>query len=175
MFTRENRIIVIGLFVVLLLVDQATKSVILIHFAEGQRYDLFPFFSLTLVFNEGVGLSMFSFLYDWTEVGSQLFFGLLNVLISVGILYFYRGERPRVPVVGWTMVVSGALGNAFDRFMTLGTDRTGVVDFIWVYWPGVFNFPVINVADIAITLGFAMVLVNVFFANRPATAVSSAE
>ena len=93
---------------------------------------------------------------------------MINIVISGFILYFARHEERRLALVGWTLVLAGAIGNAFDRFIALGTERTGVVDFIWLHWAGAFNFPVFNIADTAITIGFIVVLIDMFFVNPAA-------
>lgn len=168
MLTPQNRLLCGVLFLGLLVLDQISKTWVVGTFDLGQRVDVTPFFRLTLEYNEGIGLSMFSFLYDWIQGGSQLVFGVINIVISGFILYFARHEERRLALVGWTLVLAGAIGNAFDRFVALGTERTGVVDFIWLHWSGAFNFPVFNIADTAITIGFIVVLIDMFFVNPAA-------
>jgi len=168
MLNPQNRLLCGFLFLGFLVLDQITKAWVVSTFYLGERLDILPFFRLTLEYNEGIGLSMFSFLHDWIQSRSQLVFGAINVVISGFIVYFSRSEERRFALIGWTLVLSGAIGNAVDRFIALGTERTGVVDFIWVHWPGAFNFPVFNIADTAITIGFVVVLIDMFFVNPAA-------
>ena len=168
MLNPQNRLLCGVLFLGLLVLDQISKTWVVGTFDLGQRVDVTPFFRLTLEYNEGIGLSMFSFLYDWIQGGSQLVFGVINIVISGFILFFARNEERRLALVGWTLVLAGAIGNAFDRFVALGTERTGVVDFIWLHWSGAFNFPVFNIADTAITIGFIVVLIDMFVVNPAA-------
>ena len=95
------------LFLGLLVLDQISKTWVVGTFDLGQRVDVTPFFRLTLEYNEGIGLSMFSFLYDWIQGRSQLVFGVINIVISGFILYFARNEERRLALVGWTLVLAG--------------------------------------------------------------------
>ena len=107
MLTPQNRLLCGVLFLGLLVLDQISKTWVVGTFDLGQRVDVTPFFRLTLEYNEGIGLSMFSFLYDWIQGGSQLVFGVVNIVISGFILYFARNEERRLALVGWTLVLAG--------------------------------------------------------------------
>jgi signal peptidase II len=59
---------------------------------------------------------------------------------------------------GLALIMAGALGNLMDR-VSLGY----VVDFLHVHYANVWNFPIFNLADVAINLGVVLVLIDSFF------------
>ena len=65
----------------------------------------------------------------------------------------FKDSQDRVSILGYVMVFSGAIGNFIDRMVF-----NYVRDFIGVYI-GSYAFPIFNVADICITVGFAVILI----------------
>lgn len=158
MITTGRKWLALSLVLAVLVLDHVSKALILDNFLFGQRMPILPFFDLTLAFNEGIAWSFFSNMGDM----AQPIFGMISLVISIAVLYFFRNEQRLVAVVGWSLVVGGALGNAIDRFLPA---RPGVVDFLLFYQLPVINyFPIFNFADVAINLGFAFVLYDMLFA-----------
>ena len=82
----------------------------------------------------------------------------------VGLLWlFWTGYGGTLFAISVPLIASGALGNLVDRF------RLGyVVDFIRFHVREVFVWPTFNVADVTITVGVALLLIEGFFlAPRP--------
>ncbi len=130
----------IGIFIV----DQAIKDL----FVEGY-YRAGECIDLVLHYNKGVAFSMFAFAGPYLK--------WIQALLIVGILYYVLKEgylkRYAFPV---GLLIGGALGNVYDRFM-----HEGVVDY--VAWHCGFDFAVFNFADVAIDLAVAWILVMVYF------------
>jgi len=133
-------LVAIGTFIV----DQNIKALFLEgYYREGSCIDL------SLHFNKGVAFSMFAFIGPYLKwVQAVLIGGILYYVLSRG--YIRRYAFP----IG--LLVGGALGNLYDRFV-----HEGVVDY--VAWHCGFNFAVFNYADIAIDVAVAWIIVMVYF------------
>ena len=91
------------------------------------------------------------------------FFLLASVLAIGFVVYLFRGLGREQRLSRWALplVLGGALGNLVDRV------RTGnVVDFIHLHWRDRLHYPVFNVADIALTVGLALLLFEWVFGQR---------
>lgn len=98
-------------------------------------------------------------------------FGIAATAATIVLLYLFAIGRGGV-FFAWSvpLVVSGALGNLIDRI------RYGyVVDFIHWHWRDAFDYPTFNVADIAITIGVVMLLIDGFRKQEPESAAKPAE
>lgn len=149
----------IGLLVALFvfLIDQGTKWCVtgpLNLYYEGARRELLPFFDLRYVENNGVSLGLLeanSDLTRWALVA-------LTGAIAIGVFLWLWRERMTGEAVGLGLVLGGALGNILDR------TRLGfVVDFADFHIGSWRPFLVFNVADAAITIGVAVLLIRAFF------------
>lgn len=107
---------------------------------------------LTLAFNKGAAFGM--------RIGedSRWFFIPVTIiaLILLGVLYKQAEERDFLRIGAISLVVSGAVGNLYDR---VRWDR-GVVDFLGPIDLGFWHFPIFNVADIAITCGAILLAIS---------------
>ena len=137
----------------IVVVDQLTKWVVLAHFAPGERYELTSFFNLVLVFNKGAA---FSFLADAGGWQTPLLVAFaLGAAVIVSVLLARSPER-RMFCAGLALILGGAVGNVIDRL------RFGyVVDFVDLHAGG-WHWPAFNVADSAITLGAALLILEGF-------------
>ncbi len=146
---------IIGVIIVL---DQYTKYLVNTHI---RPYDLIPvvpgFFNLTNVRNRGAAFSILSNLPDAWRVG---FFITVTVIAVIVILVFIRNTRDRLLLIAFSLITGGAIGNVIDRI------RMGeVIDFIqWYvkswYWPS------FNVADSAISVGVALLAIDMLFLHQ---------
>ena len=128
---------VIAISVVIL--DQASKAWVVTHLQPGRNYPFVPgLFDLRRHLNSGAAFSLFS--------ESTALLGLMSLVVSVGVaIWISRLQRPRLwKTLGAALVLGGAVGNGLDRWR-LGA----VVDFL-AFIP--FDFPVFNLADVAINL-----------------------
>jgi signal peptidase II len=142
---------------VVVMLDQVTKAVIIQRFALFERIDVLPVLSITRLHNTGAAFSFLSDAGGW----QRWFFVVLGVAISLLVVAWLR----RLPARrGWlaaslALVVGGAVGNIIDRLV-----HGHVVDFISVHYERWF-FPAFNVADSAITVGAAVLLIESLIAG----------
>jgi signal peptidase II len=141
------------LAVVVMALDQWTKSLIVDRFEEFDKVVLLPVLELMRLHNEGAAFSFLSTAGGWQR---WVFVGL-GVVVSAAILVWLRRLPPKgqgLLAAGLSLILGGALGNVIDRVL-LGH----VIDFIRVHW-GEHYFPAFNVADSAITIGAALVILD---------------
>lgn len=147
----------------IMLLDQVTKQLIVRHLGWFDVLPVMPHFNIVHMRNTGAAFSMLS-------SASPVFFILLGTAVSIGILWWLR-RNPRgqtLVAVALSLILGGALGNVIDR-----ATRGYVVDFLDFYW-GQWHFAAFNVADTAITLGAALLILDMFLEarrNRQAAAV----
>src|SRR4051794_12244642 len=133
--------------------DQATKAMVLGRFSTGERLELTGFFNLVLVYNKGAA---FSFLSDAAGWQTPLLIGFAVVAIGILGTLIVRSPQRRLLCSGLGLILGGALGNLIDRF------RHGqVVDFL-DFHAGAWHWPAFNVADSAITIGAALLIIEGF-------------
>jgi len=141
-----------GLLVAL---DQFTKNAIVTRFHLGDSMAVITgFFNVTRVHNSGAAFGLLATLSpEWRE---PFFFLVPGATLAVILFVFTRlRDVQSLSIYGLAMIVGGALGNLADR-LRLGF----VVDFLDFHWNGGWHFPAFNVADTAISLGVALLLVG---------------
>jgi signal peptidase II len=142
--------------------DQATKAYIAQHFGEFEFRTVLPVLDITLMHNVGAAFSFLASASGW----QRWFFIALAVGVSAAIVaWLLRLPKGTHALLagGLALVLGGALGNVIDRI------RLGfVVDFIHFHWDRAY-FPAFNVADSAITVGAACLLLDALFDSRRKT------
>lgn len=140
--------------------DQLTKWWVSTSLAVYESIPILPFFNLVHVHNTGAAFSFLAQAGGWQR---WLFTGLALLISVVIVAWLIRlSPRQRLQALGLALILGGALGNAWDR-LTLGY----VVDFLDVYYQ-TWHWPAFNVADSAITVGVATLIVEaIWFADRP--------
>jgi signal peptidase II len=141
----------LGIAFAVIVLDQLTKAWIASTFQLGDARMVTPFFDLVRAHNRGAA---FSFLNDasgwqrWFFVG----LGVAAAAFIVWMLKRHGGQR----VFGWALalILGGALGNVIDRLL-----HGHVIDFIQVHWKSHY-FPSFNVADSAISIGAALLILD---------------
>jgi signal peptidase II len=135
------------------LADQVSKAYITRHFLEFEFTRILPVLDITRMHNVGAAFSFLATASGWQR---WVFIGLALV-VSVGITIWLL-KLPRnanaLLAAGLALVLGGALGNVIDRI------RLGyVIDFVHFHWDRAY-FPAFNVADSAITVGAACLLLD---------------
>jgi signal peptidase II len=147
------------LAVLVIALDQFSKAWIVGHMAYGGIRTLLPVLDITLRYNRGAAWSMLDSASGWQR---WLFSGLA-VVVGVGLLVWLRrinGRTQKLLALSLSLILAGALGNLIDRL------HSGqVVDFILAHWHDA-QFPAFNVADSAITVGAALMLLDAFSDGR---------
>jgi signal peptidase II len=133
--------------------DQVTKAMVLGRFALGERLEVTGFFNMVLVYNKGAAFSFLSDAPGWQTPALVVF-----ALVAIGIVgtFIVRSPGRRTLCTGLALILGGAIGNLIDRL------RFGqVVDFLDFHAHG-WHWPAFNVADSAITLGAALIILEGF-------------
>ena len=141
----------LGLAAIVVLLDQITKAVILRTMAVGDSQTITSVLNLVHWRNTGAA---FSFLHASSGWQRWLFVGLAAAaaVFIVWMLARHGGQR----LFGWALalILGGAIGNVIDRLL-----HGSVVDFIQLHWHEA-AFPAFNVADSAITVGAALLILD---------------
>ena len=161
--TWRNRVIGLLLAAAVFAVDQWLKHLVtgpLGLRAEGEHLDLLPIFDFTRTHNYGVSLGMF------TATSPEMRWGLVGLtgLIALVVFTWLMRERKLADVVPLGLILGGALGNIRDRVF-FGY----VIDFADLHFGDFRPFLIFNVADAAISVGVAIMLVRaLFMREKPA-------
>lgn len=133
--------------------DQLTKALVMAAFRLGEGVALTGFFNLVFVFNSGAAFSFLADAGGW----QKWFFVVLALGVSAWLTAMLRQSAgDRLLASALTLILGGALGNVIDRLRF-----DAVVDFLDFHWAG-WHFPAFNVADSAITVGVALMLLHQF-------------
>jgi signal peptidase II len=115
--------------------------------------DVLPFFNITMVWNHGVSFGLFASEGGW----GKMMLILMALGISGFLTFLITRSQSKVEIFAMAVVIGGAIGNVIDRV------RFGAVaDFIDVHAYG-HHFPVFNIADSAITMGVAFLIIYGLF------------
>ena len=145
--------------VLVIALDQLTKSWIAHHFTYGARLVLLPVLEITLRYNRGAAFSFLADASGW----QRWLFTVLAIAVAIGITAWLSrldARRQWLLALSLSLILAGALGNLIDR-LRLGH----VIDFIVVHWHDAY-FPAFNVADSAITVGAILMLLDAWVGGR---------
>jgi signal peptidase II len=146
------------LSLLVIMADQVSKNYIAEHFGEFEFVKILPVLDITRMHNVGAAFSFLASASGWQR---WVFIGLA-VIVSIGICVWLLRARQAHGLLacGLALVLGGAVGNLIDR-VRLGH----VIDFIHFHWDRAY-FPAFNVADSAITVGAACLLLDAFLEGR---------
>ncbi|MEL7286585.1 MULTISPECIES: signal peptidase II [Pseudoalteromonas] len=155
----KSGLVWLWLSLLLLVVDHATKTLVVSTMAYEESIDILPFFNFTYVHNYGAAFSFLSDSGGW----QRWFFSLIAVSISVLLVWWLKRlpASNKVLCSAYALVLAGAIGNLYDR-IAYGY----VIDFLHVYYEN-WHFPVFNIADCAICIGAALLLFDAFTGESP--------
>ena len=147
----NNKLHFIYLSIFIVLIDQYTKYLIVYNFNIYKNKNLF-LFKLDLVKNYGAAFNIFS--------GSRVFLSIVSITFSVLIIYLIirTNISNKVDLYSYSFILAGTIGNGIDRVF-----NGYVIDFINI---NIINFPVFNIADISINIGFLLILYIIFKNNN---------
>jgi len=140
-------------FLVLLIfiLDRISKLWIISTFNSENNLEIkiSSFINLNLIWNKGIAFGLFSY-------GEKFEYNLLTgpIIIISAIVFWMIIKTKGLEKFGFLMILGGALGNIFDRLY-----YSAVPDFIDIYYKN-FHWFVFNVADIFITVGVLMLIIN---------------
>jgi signal peptidase II len=160
MTSIRRRIPEIWIAAAIVVLDQATKALVRSRLPLHESVTVIPgFFDFTHVRNTGAAFGMLNNI-DFAYKPAVM---VIVALVALGAVAGYALTLPatqRMARYGLALILGGAIGNLIDR-ATMGY----VVDFVDVYWRGV-HFWAFNVADSAITVGVALMLLDVLGVGR---------
>ena len=147
----QTKIYFLFLSIFIVLIDQYTKYLMFYNKKLFIDKD-FLLFKLDFVKNYGAAFNIFS--------GSRIFLSLISILFSILLFYliFRKNTLNTFDLYSYSFILGGTIGNGIDRVY-----KGFVVDFINL---NIINFPVFNIADISINIGFIFLLYNIFKDNR---------
>ena len=150
----------------LILIDQWTKFLVTIHIPLYFSVRVIDdFFNITHIRNPGVAFGLFA---NHESEYKVLFFIVISAIAIVAILILFHQtpNNRRMVRIGLTLILSGAIGNLMDRVV-----HKEVIDFIDFYYQK-FHWPAFNVADSCITIGVALMILDLFW-HHPEASVAS--
>ncbi len=143
----QTKLYFLFLSIFIVLIDQFTKYLMFNNNKLFINKD-FILFKLDFVKNYGAAFNIFS--------GSRIFLSLISIFFSILLIYliFRKNTFNTYDLLSYSFILGGTIGNGIDRIY-----KGFVVDFINL---NIINFPVFNIADITINIGFIFLLYNIF-------------
>jgi signal peptidase II len=141
----------LGLALIVIVLDQITKTLIVGAFTLHESVQVTSFFNVVRAHNTGAAFSFLAGASGW----QRWFFVVLGIAASVFIVWMLR-RHPEQTLFCFavSLILGGALGNVIDRLL-----HGYVVDFLDFHWAG-WHFPAFNLADSAITLGAVLLILD---------------
>ena len=142
------------IFFVLVTFDLLSKKIVFDSIDLHTFISLTFFLDLTHIHNYGISFGLFSGLISpWVLI-------ILGLLVVGFIFYLMKGASDRFEEWSLLIIISGALSNIIDRIF-----NGYVIDFIYFHYKDFF-WPAFNFADIYITIGIIMIVINIFRKNN---------
>jgi signal peptidase II len=147
----QSMVLWLGIALLVLLIDQFTKVLVLGAFQLGDSTPITSFFNLVRAHNHGAAFSFLAGAGGW----QRWFFTGIGVVAALFMLWMLRSHAvQKLFSLALALILGGAIGNVVDRLL-----HGYVVDFLDFYWSA-WHFPAFNVADSAISLGAALLILD---------------
>lgn len=134
-----------------LLLDRLSKIWALSALKESNGIILIKdFFSFEYLENRGAAFGILQ--------NRVILLALFTLIVILGMVYYIIKYRPKSKLlrISFAMIISGALGNLYDRLF-----YKYVVDFILIHFKDVYNFPTFNVADMLVVVGTFILAISI--------------
>ncbi|TAG26865.1 MAG: lipoprotein signal peptidase [Burkholderiales bacterium] len=139
------------LAIIIILADQFTKTLIIGYYKLGDSTPVTSFFNIVRAHNTGAAFSFLAGAGGW----QRWFFTGIGAVATIFILWMLRSHHAqKLFAFALACILGGAIGNVVDRLL-----HGYVVDFLDFYY-GTWHFPAFNVADSAITIGAACLILD---------------
>ena len=147
----QTKLYFLSLSIFIILIDQFTKYLMFNNYKIFINKN-FILFRLDFVKNYGAAFNLFS--------GSRIFLSIISIVFSILLIYLILKKKNLnyFDLYSYTFILGGTIGNGMDRIL-----KGFVIDFINLNF---INFPVFNIADISINIGFIFFVYNIFKNNR---------
>lgn len=146
-----------GIAFFIVLIDQWTKWLVVENMELGERIPLWePYLGWLSHRNRGAAWGMLE--------GQMWLFGIITLVVIAVIIYYFHRYAKGQPLFAITLMIllGGAVGNFIDRMW-----RGEVVDFVDVLIPVInYDFPIFNVADMALTAGVVLMIIYVWMEEK---------
>ena len=142
-FINKKKLYFLSLCSLIILFDQLTKYFISVNFQTYNDKD-FILFNLDFVKNYGAAFNILD--------GNRIFLSIISVIFSLILIFLIirKNNTSIIDLYCYTFILGGTIGNGVDRII-----KGYVVDFINLNF---VSFPVFNIADISINIGFIIIL-----------------
>ena len=146
----KTRLYFLTLSIFIILIDQLTKYYMFYNYRKVIGKD-FLLFRLDFVKNYGAAFNILS--------GNRIFLSCISIIFSFLITYLIvrKNTLNSYDLFSYSFILAGTIGNGIDRI-----SNGFVIDFINLNY---INFPVFNIADISINIGFIFIIYS-FFKNK---------
>ena len=147
----QTKLYFLTLSIFIFLIDQFSKYFIFHNYKTVINKN-FYLFRLDYVKNYGAAFNIFS--------GNRIFLSCISIVFSLFLTYLIlrKNSSNLYDILSYSFLLGGTIGNGIDRIL-----KGFVIDFINL---NIINFPVFNIADISINIGFIILLYNIFKNNR---------
>ena len=154
LFLKKENIFIFLIILFCVFLDRYTKNEVIINFSENV-YFINNFINIDLIWNTGIGFGFLS-----TE--SSLIYNLVSALVGavIVILCYFTIFSEVTDKLIYAIIIGGAIGNFYDRLFF-----NAVPDFIDLHYDR-YHWFTFNIADIFITLGIIIFLINEFLKNK---------
>ncbi len=143
----------------IVVLDQATKLFVKAHMALYESIALVPnYLDITYTLNPGAAFSMLADAPPWVRRAFLLSMSCAAIIVLIVLIV--RSERVTINSVAFALILAGATGNLIDRALRGGL----VIDFVRAHYYDL-NYPVFNVADSAISIGVALIILAALFGS----------
>jgi len=148
-FAARRHLPFLGAAALVVALDQITKLILRASLELGEREQLAQFFSFSHIANDGGAFGIFG------GANTILAVSAVAAIVIVAAYYLFPPLNHWLIRSGLALILGGALGNLLDRIYQ--GHVTDFIDFI--------HFPAFNVADAAINVGVAAVIIAILFAD----------
>ena len=147
----ETKIYIFLLSIFVVILDQYTKYLIIHNFKSYLNKD-FILFNIDYVKNYGAAFNILS--------GSRIFLSIVSIIFSIILVYLIlkKTSSSLMELYAYGLILGGTIGNGIDRIV-----NGFVIDFINIK---IVNFPIFNIADISINIGFIFLFYSIFKNNK---------
>ena len=154
LFLKKENIFIFLIILFCVFLDRYTKNEVIINFSENVFF-INNFINIDLIWNTGIGFGFLS-----TE--SSLIYNLVSALVGavIVILCYFTIFSEVTDKLIYAIIIGGAIGNFYDRLFF-----NAVPDFIDLHYDR-YHWFTFNIADIFITLGIIIFLINEFLKNK---------
>jgi len=148
---NQTKLYFISCSIFIIILDQFTKYLMFYNYKKFINKD-YLLFRLDFVKNYGAAFNLFN--------GNRIFLSLISIIFSILLIYLILRKKTlnSIDLYSYSFILGGTIGNGVDRIL-----KGFVIDFINL---NIINFPVFNIADISINIGFIFLLYSFYKNNR---------